>query len=60
MLKHLLAILLLLAFPSAVHFPAAADDRTAGQVIQEEIWALPFPLPVLAFWYGRSEMVRFR
>lgn len=49
MLKHLLAILLLLAFPSAVHFPAAADDRTAGQVIQEEIWALPFPLPVLAF-----------
>ncbi|MFC7695151.1 invasion associated locus B family protein [Bradyrhizobium lupini] len=49
MLKHLLAILLLLAFPSAVHSPAAADDRTAGQVIQEEIWALPFPLPVLAF-----------
>ncbi|MCK1658438.1 invasion associated locus B family protein [Bradyrhizobium sp. 151] len=49
MLKHLLAILLLLAFPSAVHSPAAAEDRTAGQVIQEEIWALPFPLPVLAF-----------
>lgn len=49
MLKHLLVILLLLLFPSAFHSATAADNRTAGPQIQEEIWALPFPLPVLAF-----------
>jgi hypothetical protein len=49
MLKRLLVILLLLVIPSAFHSRAAADDRTAGQKIQEEIWALPFPLPVLAY-----------
>ena len=49
MLKRLLVILLLLVIPSAFHSPAAADDRTAGPQIQEEIWALPFPLPVLAY-----------
>ncbi len=49
MLKRLLVILLLLVIPSAFHSPAAADDRTAGPKIQEEIWALPFPLPVLAY-----------
>jgi invasion protein IalB/dienelactone hydrolase len=48
MLKRLLVILLLLV-PSALHSPATADDRTAGPKIQEEIWALPFPLPVLAY-----------
>ena len=48
MLKRLLVILLLLV-PSALHSPAAADDRTAGPKIQEEIWALPFPLPMLAY-----------
>src|SRR4051794_10895949 len=49
MLKRLLVILLLLLFPSTFHSATAADDRTAGPQIQEEIWALPFPLPVLAF-----------
>ncbi|WP_369539499.1 hypothetical protein [Bradyrhizobium japonicum] len=49
MLKRLPVILLLLIVLSAVRSPAAADDRTAGPKIQEEIWALPFPLPVLAF-----------
>ena len=48
MLKRLLVILLLLV-PSALHYPATADDRTAGPKIQEEIWSLPFPLPVLAY-----------
>jgi invasion protein IalB/dienelactone hydrolase len=47
-LMRLLVILLLL-IPSALHSPAAADDRTAGPKIQEEIWALPSPLPVLAY-----------
>lgn len=49
MLKRLPVILLLLIVLSAVHSPAVADDRTAGPQIQEEIWALPFPLPLLAF-----------
>ena len=48
MLKRLLVILLLLV-PLALRSPAAADDRTAGPNIQEEIWGLPFPLPLLAF-----------
>ena len=48
MLMRLLVILLLL-IPSALHSPAAADDRIAGPKIQEEIWALPSPLPVLAY-----------
>lgn len=49
MLNRLPIILLLLVISSAFHSPAAADDRTAGPKIQEEIWALPFPLPVLAY-----------
>jgi len=49
MLKRLRILLLLLVLPSALHSPAAADDRTPGPQIQEEIWALPFPLPVLAY-----------
>jgi invasion protein IalB/dienelactone hydrolase len=44
-----LLVILLLLIPSALHSPAAADDRTAGPKIQEEIWALPSPLPVLAY-----------
>ncbi|PSO31497.1 invasion associated locus B family protein [Bradyrhizobium sp. MOS002] len=49
MVKRSPVILLLLMILLAVHSPVAADDRTAGPQIQEEIWALPFPLPVLAF-----------
>jgi invasion protein IalB/predicted esterase len=49
MVKRSPVILLLLMILLAVHSPVAADDRTAEPQIQEEIWALPFPLPVLAF-----------
>jgi invasion protein IalB/dienelactone hydrolase len=49
MLNRLLVILLLLVIPSAFQSAAAADDQTAGPKIREEIWALPFPLPVLAY-----------
>ena len=47
MLKRLLVILPLLVGPALP--AAAADDRPAGARIQEEIWALPFPLPLLAW-----------
>src|SRR6478752_3447154 len=49
MVKRSPVILLLLMILLAVHSPVAADDRAAEPQIQEEIWALPFPLPVLAF-----------
>ena len=49
MVKRSPVILLLLMILLAVHSPVAADDRAANRKIQEEIWALPFPLPVLAF-----------
>jgi dienelactone hydrolase/invasion protein IalB len=48
MLKRLLVILLSLVV-SALHSAAVADDRTAEPQIQEEMWGLPFPLPMLAF-----------
>jgi invasion protein IalB len=48
MLQRLLILSLLVLLP-ALSSPAAADDRTAGAKIQEEIWALPFPLPLLAY-----------
>ncbi|SFI42797.1 invasion associated locus B family protein [Bradyrhizobium sp. Gha] len=47
MLKCLLIPLILLAWlPTA---PAAAEDAAASPRIEEELWALPFPLPVLAY-----------
>ncbi|MBW7965845.1 invasion associated locus B family protein [Bradyrhizobium sp. BR 10261] len=49
MLKRLLFPLILLACLPPLHSPAAADDVAAPPRIQEEIWALPFALPVLAF-----------
>ena len=49
MLKRLLIMLLLLAVPPALRSAAAAEDHAAGPQIQEEMWALPFPLPVLAY-----------
>ena len=49
MLKRLLNTLILLACLSALLSPAAAEDVTATPRIQEEMWALPFPLPVLAY-----------
>jgi len=48
MLKRLLVPLILLAC-LPLHSPAVAEDVAASPRIQEEIWALPFPLPVLAF-----------
>lgn len=52
MLKRILMALLmaavLLGLPG-LYTPAIAQDVTASSKVQEEIWALPFPLPVLAF-----------
>jgi dienelactone hydrolase len=50
MLTHLLRIPLVLAFMGAtIVSPASAEDRPAAQQIQEEIWALTTPWPVLAY-----------
>jgi dienelactone hydrolase len=40
------ALLLLLASPIT---PSRADDQAASRRIQEEIWALPLPLPMFAY-----------
>jgi hypothetical protein len=44
--RSLVAVLLLLAGLIA---PARADDQTASVRIQEEIWALPIPVPMFAY-----------
>jgi len=49
MLKRLLIPLVLLACLPILHSRAVAEDVTATPRIQEEMWALPFPLPVLAY-----------
>jgi invasion protein IalB/pimeloyl-ACP methyl ester carboxylesterase len=49
MLKRSLIALILLACLPTFDSSAAAEDVPAPPKIQEEIWALPFPLPVLAF-----------
>ncbi len=52
MLKRLLCIpvVLTLVFPADFFWdPASADDRPIGSLIQEEVWALPLALPVLAY-----------
>ena len=49
MLKRLLVPLILLACLPVARSPAVAKDVAASPRIQEEMWALPFPLPVLAF-----------
>jgi invasion protein IalB/pimeloyl-ACP methyl ester carboxylesterase len=49
MLKRLLIPLVLLACLPIPHSRAVAEDVTATPRIQEEMWALPFPLPVLAY-----------
>jgi hypothetical protein len=38
-----------LLFLTALIAPARADDRSPSVRIQEEIWALPLPLPMLAY-----------
>ena len=40
------ALLLLFANPIT---PLRADDQAASRSIQEEIWALPLPLPMFAY-----------
>jgi hypothetical protein len=38
------------AFASfAMVFPGAAQDQPAAPQIQEEVWGLPLPLPMLAY-----------
>jgi invasion protein IalB/pimeloyl-ACP methyl ester carboxylesterase len=50
MVKRLLLLaLLLLAFLPVASPPAVADQSGASPKVQEEVWALPFPLPILAF-----------
>jgi len=49
MLKRLLISLILLACPPTLHSSAVAEEVAVSPRIQEEMWALPFPLPVLAF-----------
>lgn len=46
-LRSLLAALLLLF--ANLMTPARADDQAASRPIQEEIWALPLPLPMFAY-----------
>lgn len=48
MLKRLLVLLILLA-GLPLHSASVAGEVAASPRIQEEIWELPFPLPVLAF-----------
>ena len=49
MQKRLLIALIFLAGLPTLYSQATAQDVAASQRIQEEIWGLPFPLPVLAF-----------
>ncbi|RXH22084.1 dienelactone hydrolase [Bradyrhizobium nanningense] len=49
MLKRLLVLLVWLGCLPPLLSPAAAEDVAASPKIQEELWALPFALPVLAF-----------
>src|SRR3954453_20856066 len=46
-LRILTAALLLIL--TSLSLPARADDQTASPRIQEEIWALPLALPMLAY-----------
>src|SRR5437016_13904928 len=45
--RRLVAALLLLL--SSLVTPSRADDQGASRSIQEEIWALPLPLPMFAY-----------
>ena len=49
MLKRLLATLILLASLPSLPSRGTAQEAVASPRIQEELWALPFPLPMLAF-----------
>ena len=49
MLTRLLQILLLATIALLACRPASGDESASPARIEEEIWALPFPLPVLAY-----------
>jgi dienelactone hydrolase len=49
MLTRLLQILLLATIALPACRPASGDESASPPRIEEEIWALPFPLPVLAY-----------
>lgn len=49
MVKRLLLAFLFLAFLPVASPPALADQAATSPKIEEEIWALPFSLPVLAY-----------
>ena len=44
--RLVVALLLLLATPIT---PSRAEDQAASRAIQEEIWALPLPLPMFTY-----------
>ena len=49
MLTRLLQVLLLAIIALLACRPATADESASPPGIQEEMWALPFPLPVLSY-----------
>jgi hypothetical protein len=49
-----------LLFLTALIAPAHADDQATSVRIQEEIRALPLPIPMFAHWCDRSARDRFR
>jgi hypothetical protein len=46
-LRALITTLLLLV--ASLITPSRADDQAASRLIQEEIWALPLPIPMFAY-----------
>jgi len=49
MLTRVLQILLLATVALLACHPASGDDSASPPIIEEEMWALPFPLPVLPY-----------
>ena len=49
MLARLLQVLLLATIALLAYRPASADESASPPRVEEEMWALPFPLPVLAY-----------
>jgi invasion protein IalB/predicted esterase len=47
--KRLLQVLLLATIALLACRPASADESASPPRVEEEMWALPFPLPVLAY-----------
>lgn len=49
MVRRFLLAILAVAFLPVVHAPASADQTNASTQIEEQIWALPFPLPIVGY-----------